>query len=79
MAAKVVEFTSIALNARRFAVPTGCDHLTDYDLSRVSGRGVDLTVATTRLIAGGVLDRFPDLKIVMTHSGGGIAAVKDRL
>src|SRR4249920_2473003 len=36
-------------------------------------------VATTRLIAGGIYDRFPNLKIVMAHFGGGIAAVKDRL
>ncbi|HWP22813.1 MAG TPA: amidohydrolase family protein [Candidatus Binatia bacterium] len=60
-------------------VPTGYEHLKDYDLPRVLGREVDLMVATTRLIAGGVLDRFPDLKIVMAHFGGGIAAVKDRL
>jgi predicted TIM-barrel fold metal-dependent hydrolase len=38
-----------------------------------------LTVATTRLVAGGVLDRFPGLKLVIAHFGGGIAAVKDRL
>ena len=60
-------------------VPTGYEHLNDYDLPRVLGREVDLTVATTRLIAGGILDRFPSLKIVMGHFGGGIAAVKDRL
>lgn len=60
-------------------VPTGYEHLKDYDLPRVLGREVDLTVATTRLIAGGILDRFPNLKIVMGHFGGGIAAVKDRL
>ncbi len=60
-------------------VPTGYDHLKDYDLPRVLGREVDLTVATTRLIAGGVFDRYPNLKIVMAHFGGGIAAVKDRL
>ena len=60
-------------------VPTGYEHLQDYDLPRVLGREVDLTVATTRLIAGGVFDRFPSLKIVMAHFGGGIAAVKDRL
>jgi predicted TIM-barrel fold metal-dependent hydrolase len=60
-------------------VPTGYDHLTDYDLPRVLGREVDLTVATTRLIAGGIYDRYPSLKIVMAHFGGGIAAVKDRL
>jgi predicted TIM-barrel fold metal-dependent hydrolase len=60
-------------------VPTGYEHLKDYDLPRVLGREVDLIVATTRLIAGGIFDRFPDLKIVMAHFGGGIAAVKDRL
>jgi predicted TIM-barrel fold metal-dependent hydrolase len=60
-------------------VPTGYEHLKDYDLPRVLGREVDLTVATTRLIAGGIFDRYPELKIVMAHFGGGIAAVKDRL
>jgi predicted TIM-barrel fold metal-dependent hydrolase len=60
-------------------VPTGYEHLKDYDLPRVLGREVDLTVATTRLIAGGIFDRFPDLKVVIAHFGGGIAAVKDRL
>ena len=60
-------------------VPTGYEHLKDYDLPRVLGREVDLTVATTRLIAGGIFDRFPNLKIVIAHFGGGIAAVKDRL
>ena len=59
--------------------PVGYDLLQDYDLPRVLGREVDLTVATTRLIAGGVLDRFPNLKLVVGHFGGGIAAVKDRL
>jgi predicted TIM-barrel fold metal-dependent hydrolase len=60
-------------------VPTGYEHLKDYDLPRVLGREVDLIVATTRLIAGGIFDRYPNLKIVMAHFGGGIAAVKDRL
>ena len=60
-------------------VPTGYEHLKDYDLPRVLGREVDLTVATTRLIVGGIFDRYPGLKIVMAHFGGGIAAVKERL
>jgi predicted TIM-barrel fold metal-dependent hydrolase len=59
--------------------PIGYKLLQDYDLPRVLGREVDLTVATTRLIAGGVLDRVPQLKLVIAHFGGGIAAVKDRL
>ena len=43
------------------------------------GREVDLTVATTRLIAGGSPGPLPKLKLVIAHFGGGIAAVKDRL
>jgi predicted TIM-barrel fold metal-dependent hydrolase len=60
-------------------VPKGYQHLLDYDLARILGREVDLSVATTRIIAGGVLDRFPNLKFVIGHFGGGIASVKDRL
>ncbi len=60
-------------------VPTGYSHLTDYDLPRILGREVDLSVATTRIIAGGILDRFPGLKFIIGHFGGGISAVKDRL
>lgn len=75
--------TVAALDAPIFVhpalVPTGYEHLKDYDLPRVLGREVDLTVATTRLIAGGIFDRFPSLKIVVAHFGGGIAAVKERL
>ena len=60
-------------------VPVGYEFLKDYDLPRILGREVDLSVAATRLIAGGILDRFPNLKFIIGHFGGGIAAVKDRL
>jgi aminocarboxymuconate-semialdehyde decarboxylase len=55
-------------------VPTGYEHLKDYDLPRVLAREVDLTVAITRLIAGGIFDRVPNLKIVMAHFVGGVRA-----
>lgn len=60
-------------------VPQGYELLLDYDLARILGREVDLAVAATRIVAGGVLKRFPDLKFVIGHFGGGIAGVKDRL
>lgn len=60
-------------------VPGGYDLLLDFDLARILGREVDLAVATTRIVAGGVLERFPSLKFVIGHFGGGIAGVKDRL
>lgn len=60
-------------------VPQGYESLRDYDLARILGREVDLAVAATRIIAGGILDRFPKIKFVIGHFGGGISAVKDRL
>jgi aminocarboxymuconate-semialdehyde decarboxylase len=60
-------------------VPKGYDLVKDYDLARIIGREMDLALATTRIIAGGILERFPNLKFVIGHFGGGIAAVKDRL
>ncbi len=50
-----------------------------YDIYRTLGRELDLMTATTRLILGGVLDSFPELKIVVAHMGGGIAAVVERM
>lgn len=50
-----------------------------YDLGRSIGRELDLIVATTRLILSGVVDDFSDLKFVISHKGGGIVAVKERI
>ncbi len=60
-------------------VPKGYDLAMDYDLARILGREMDLALAATRIIAGGILERFPTLKFVIGHFGGGISAVKDRL
>ena len=42
----------------------------DYDFGRSIGREGYLALTTARLIEGGVIDRFPDLRIVMSHLGG---------
>jgi aminocarboxymuconate-semialdehyde decarboxylase len=42
-------------------------------------REFDLGVAVTRLIAGGVVDRYPDLQFVFAHFGGGLAGYKERI
>jgi predicted TIM-barrel fold metal-dependent hydrolase len=51
----------------------------EFDLGRILGRELDLQTAVTRVIAGGVLDRFPELRLIFGHLGGGIAAIKERL
>jgi len=72
-AQKIPIFVHPAMALRGYAL------LGDYDLARILGRELDLQLATTRLIAGGVLDAFPSLNFVIAHFGGGIAAVKERL
>ncbi|MFC1816614.1 amidohydrolase family protein [Thermodesulfobacteriota bacterium] len=49
-----------------------------YDLHRNIGREFDLVTATTRLIFGGVLDDFPNLRFIIAHFGGGISALVER-
>ena len=55
------------------------DQLNAFDMQRELGREFSLVTATVRLIDGGVLDRFPDLRIQMAHLGGGIAALMGRI
>lgn len=59
--------------------PTGYGLCRDFDLQRLIGREFDLMLGVTRLIYGGVLDEFPDLKLVFSHLGGGISGLKARL
>jgi aminocarboxymuconate-semialdehyde decarboxylase len=41
-----------------------------YYLTNVIGNPLDTTIALTNLILGGVLERFPSLKVVAAHGGG---------
>jgi predicted TIM-barrel fold metal-dependent hydrolase len=59
--------------------PKGYELLKDYMLPVILTREFDLGVAVTRLIAGGVLDRRPELKLVFSHFGGGLAGYKERI
>jgi predicted TIM-barrel fold metal-dependent hydrolase len=55
--------------------PPGVPYMQDYDLLRSVGREFSLVLATIRLITGGVLDRFPGLKIQFGHLCGGISVL----
>lgn len=60
-------------------IPSGYGALdADYNLNVLLTREIDIAVNTIRLIFGGVLSEFPDLKIVMSHMGGGISAILER-
>ena len=76
--AKCVEL-DIPIFVHPALMPHGYPLAMDHDLVRIIGRELDLSLAVARLIAGGVLDTFPALKLVVAHFGGGIAAIKERL
>ncbi|MDQ4081341.1 MAG: amidohydrolase [Actinomycetota bacterium] len=50
-----------------------------YRLGEVCGRPLDTTLTLARFILTGVFERFPRLRIVCAHAGGGICAIADRL
>jgi predicted TIM-barrel fold metal-dependent hydrolase len=54
-------------------------HLEVADLTRSLGREYALSTAVYRLIFGGVLDRFPELKIQVGHLGGHAAVFLSRI
>lgn len=49
------------------------------DLGRVLGWEFSLAVAALRMMNGGVLDRFPDLKVQFAHFAGGIGRYMARI
>ena len=54
------------------------ERLTDYYLINVVGNPMETTVAFTRIIVGGVLERHPSL-IVAVHGGGYLGFYMDRM
>lgn len=55
------------------------DRMDADDLGRAIGWEFSLMVATIRMMNGGVLDRFPDLKVQFAHYSGGIGRYLGRL
>lgn len=51
----------------------------DYRLVPMIGFEVDLCIAVVRLIMGGVMDRFPNLTFIVSHLGGAIPYLAQRI
>ncbi|MGH9052946.1 MAG: amidohydrolase family protein [Acidimicrobiia bacterium] len=58
---------------------TDGERLMDYYLINVMGMPLDSAVFLSRLVFGGVLERFPDLKMCVVHGGGYIPSYPARL
>jgi predicted TIM-barrel fold metal-dependent hydrolase len=59
--------------------PKGYSLMNDYQLPVILTREFDLGLAVTRLIAGGVVERYPELDFVFAHFGGGLVGYKERI
>jgi len=57
----------------------GEERMKEYRLASSVGRPADLCLAVSRLIVRGILEDFPQVKIVGSHGGGGICEVIGRL
>jgi aminocarboxymuconate-semialdehyde decarboxylase len=58
---------------------TGGARFTDYYMINVVGNPLDSTVATMKMIYGGVFEELPDLKVVVVHGGGYLPFYADRM
>jgi aminocarboxymuconate-semialdehyde decarboxylase len=59
--------------------PSALGQLNDYRLTALMGFQFDTTAAVTRLIFAGVLERLPNLKLVVGHLGGTIPFMAERV
>ena len=59
--------------------PPALGQLADYRLTALMGFQFDTTAAVTRLIFAGVLERLPNLKLVVGHLGGTIPFMAERV
>jgi aminocarboxymuconate-semialdehyde decarboxylase len=59
--------------------PTGKERLVGTGLEAVVSFPSETAFAAASLITGGMLDQFPNLKIVFSHGGGGFAMLLPRL
>jgi aminocarboxymuconate-semialdehyde decarboxylase len=52
---------------------------TDYGLVNAVGRGMDTTIAASRLLFAGIPTRFPGARILLAHGGGALPFLLGRL
>lgn len=61
------------------ARPMTTDHVKGYDLTSTLGNMFENTIALARIVASGLLDRHPRLKLVCPHLGGALPYISGRM
>jgi aminocarboxymuconate-semialdehyde decarboxylase len=57
----------------------GTERLDGYYLRNLIGNPTETAIAGARLLFGGVLERFPGLRIILSHGGGALPQISGRL
>ena len=60
-------------------VTMGSEYLDMYRLTEMVGRPCDTTLSMVRLILSGVMEKYPQLKIILVHMGGALMMLPGRL
>jgi aminocarboxymuconate-semialdehyde decarboxylase len=74
-----------AIDKRRVPVvlhpmePLGAAHLNEFELPIRVGFIYETTTAVTRMIYGGVFERYPNFPFVLPHTGGALLSMLERL
>jgi predicted TIM-barrel fold metal-dependent hydrolase len=61
------------------AKPMTTEHVKGYELTSTLGNMFENTIALARIIASGLLDRYPRLKLVCPHLGGTLPYISGRM
>ena len=59
--------------------PTGMERMKDYYSMNIIGFPLDTTLTAGSLIFSGIFDRFPGLKIILSHAGGFLPYIVGRM
>ena len=58
---------------------SGASRMGEYHLRNLIGNPAETALAGARLLFGGVLERFPELRIILSHGGGALPHLTGRL
>ena len=57
----------------------GIEALNDYYLWNTAGNPLETTITAAHMVMAGVLERHPDLRVLLAHAGGALLALRGRL
>jgi len=61
------------------SVPIGIDIMTQYHLGAWIGFLFETTIAASKMVFGGIFEKFPDINLILSHFGGTIPFVVHRM